>query len=329
MAELTQQAAQHWRLEEYVVDPTPLGSGSFSQVFPARDASGAAVALKLDTSKIISGRRRRAMVAFEAAVLRELAGVPGVPTVFWQGTAQPPGGEKPLPAIILPRLQCTLTEWLRGLRGRGAALSMRQSACMAVEILRVVAAVHGRRYLHRDIKPDNIMLGPGPARATYLVDFGLAKKYVDEKGAHIPFTDRKGNLVGTPRYCSTFTHEHIESSRRDDLQSVLFVFLSVYFDRLPWQKTRRCQITEADVVRYKRDFLLGGSRDERYDRWLRQFPQDFFHVSRYVYNLGFEEEPNYDFIRTGMLRAFAPGTAPAAAQKCDPPPEQTDTTPRE
>jgi serine/threonine protein kinase len=67
--------------------------------------------------------------------------------------------------------------------------------------------VHSRHFLHRDIKPDNFLMGINKkGNQVNIIDFGLCKKFIDPKyKSHIPYRDGK-NLTGTARYASINTH---------------------------------------------------------------------------------------------------------------------------
>ena len=99
-----------------------------------------------------------------------------------------------------------------------------------------IKVVHNNYHIHRDIKPDNFVMGINDyQKKVFLIDFGLSKKYKSQsKGTHIPFRTDK-NITGTARYCSINTHNGFEQSRRDDLESIGYVLIYFLKGILPWQ----------------------------------------------------------------------------------------------
>lgn len=110
---------------------------------------------------------------------------------------------------------------------------------IAVQISRI-EFIHSKNFVHRDIKPANFVMGTGKsAHLVNVIDFGLAKKFRDSRTSnHIPFKQDDVHGVGTSLFAAINTHLGIESSRRDDLESLAYMLIYFLRGTLPWRKLR-------------------------------------------------------------------------------------------
>jgi serine/threonine protein kinase len=124
----------------------------------------------------------------------------------------------------------------------------------------------------------------------YMIDYGLAKKYRDSKHVHIPYRDNK-HLTGTARYASINNHLGIEQSRRDDLESLGYVLM--YFNRgeLPWQGLK----ARTKMEKYNR--ICEKKTSTGIKSLCEGFPTEFATYLNYTRSLGFEDKPDYQYLR--------------------------------
>ena len=160
---------------------------------------------------------------------------------------------------------------------------------LAMQMLNRIEYMHKRHYLHRDIKPENFCIGNEENTNTlYLIDYGLAKRFKDNKtNQHIPYREKRF-FVGTPRYASINDHLGLELSRRDDLISIGYNLIYLLKGGLPWQGMKgkdKANKLAQKKIQIPNDVLCNG------------LPNEFLHYLNYCKNLKFEERPDYKYLK--------------------------------
>ena len=131
----------------------------------------------------------------------------------------------------------------------------------------------------------------------YIIDFGLAKRYIGRDGKHIKYRENK-SLTGTARYASINTHLGIEQSRRDDLECLGYVNLYFLRGSLPWQGLR------ANNKKDKYERIMEKKLSTSLETLCKGFAQEFITYMNYVRNLRFEDKADYSYLRSLFKELF-------------------------
>ena len=163
---------------------------------------------------------------YEAKLYKIYDGAVGIPNMYYYGTISDYN------VLVMDLLGPSLEDLYEYCRKK---FSHKTVLMLAIQMLQRIEFVHQNGFLHRDIKPDNFLIGLGKQQhIIYLIDFGLAKRYKDPRtGRHISYKDNK-QLTGTARYASLNTHLGIEQARRDDLEQIGMVLMYFIKGGLPW-----------------------------------------------------------------------------------------------
>ena len=256
-----------------------LGSGAFGEIYLGVNVKlNEEVAIKLETV-----RAEHPQLFYESKFYMALQGGIGIPKLHWLGC------QGNYNILIIELLGHSLEDYFNYCKRHFTLLT---TLMLVDQMLSRVEFIHSRDFIHRDIKPDNFLMGKGNNKhQVYIIDFGLAKRYRDSRtGYHIPYRDGK-SLTGTARYASIYTHLGIEQSRRDDIEALGYILVYFMKGNLPWQGLK------AKNTKEKYEKIKEKKINTSLDDLCQGFPDEFKTFIQYARNIKFEEMPDYSYLR--------------------------------
>ncbi|KAA8527778.1 hypothetical protein F0562_035353 [Nyssa sinensis] len=256
-----------------------IGSGSFGELYLGVNVqTGEEVACKMESVKT-----KHPQLHYESKLYMLLQGGTGIPHLKWFGV------EGEYNAMVIDLLGPSLEDLFNYCNRK---FTLKTVLMLADQLINRVEYMHSRGFLHRDIKPDNFLMGLGrKANQVYIIDYGLAKKYRDlQTHKHIPYRENK-NLTGTARYASVNTHLGVEQSRRDDLESLGYVLMYFLRGSLPWQGLK------AGTKKQKYDKISEKKMLTPIEVLCKSHPSEFISYFHYCRSLRFDDKPDYSYLK--------------------------------
>ena len=249
-----------------------IGAGSFGAIYKAQNyRTKETIAIKIES--IESGLN---LLKNESKIYQYLLGTSGIPHVKWYGK------DDLNYYMVIPLLGKSLEQLLIEKQTFSLSLVLQ----IGIQLLQLLKSIHEKGLVHRDIKPDNFLLGTKEKeKQLFLIDFGLCKVFLQDNN-HIELKQTKGIIVSLT-YESINAHQKLELSRRDDLESLCYMLIYFSLGNLPWRET----IDVCDIVKLKQDIIHNAN-----------IPVILCTFLTNVRKMEFKENPNYEMFITSFKR---------------------------
>jgi len=277
-----------YKLEEKI------GEGRFGVVFKGKNIkNGEYVAIKMEKKDVLYKS-----VKHETNIINYLfqKKCSYIPKIYWYGLYDK------YTCLVITYFSHSLQDYYEK---KGVIANTKMNILMS-QCVEILENIHNCFIVHLDIKPQNFMIKDGEV---YLIDFGLAKVYIDEKDNHINTGSQ--TFIGSPKYVSYFSHCGEPSSRRDDLISLGYMYLFLCYGELLWEDRNYIADGEHTISEYETNHIFHPNNKWRmeYKKWdsLKTNPQVLLNTKikdylEYCYSLSYSQMPNYNYLKSIFLK---------------------------
>jgi len=251
-----------------------ISEGSFGSVFKAeniRTKENVAIKFEIKMDNIKSLKN-------EAKIYQYLGKINGFPQLKMFGTTDK------VNYLVIDLLGNSLSNTILYFN----KLSLKTTLIIGTQMINRIKVLHENQLLHRDIKPSNFLFGlEKDINKLYLVDFGFSKRYI-YSGTHIQ-EKKLTKIVGSLNFVSLNIHNYVEPSRRDDLESCIYIMLTMLLGKLEWFDKSNLN----EIYKLKEQIIL-----------LEEVPNFIKFLLNYVRKMKFDETPDYNYIINIIIETF-------------------------
>ena len=196
---------------------------------------------------------------------------------------------------------------------------------IGIQLITRLEIIHSKNYVHRDIRPENMVMGTDNKSETiFLIDFQTMKLFKGSKtGLHIKFRKSCEQQVSSI-FSSVWTAQGFQYSRRDDLESLMLVLVYLVKGHLPWgpndqvpeaknPKDGYCNGIEMNKTMNKSEWRVKGHNENSsiagilntgIDKICIDLPSEFLDIFRYIRCLNFDTTPDYSYMRRLLQECY-------------------------
>jgi len=263
-----------------------IGGGSFGDIYKGENViTKEEVAIKLESLQTSPPQ-----LFTESKMYNMFSGATGFPTIKWFGQ------EGDYNVLVMDLLGKSLEDLFVLCQKR---FTLKTVLMIGDQMIERIEYLHSKGVMHRDIKPDNFVMGTGNQyNIVFIIDYGLTKRFLDSRThEHIQMKDGK-KLTGTARYASLNTHKGFEQSRRDDLECIAYSLIYFLKGSLPWQgivaENRRQKYAKIAEIKNSTPIPI----------LCEGIPEEFAIFLDSIRKLEFEEKPDYWYYRKLFRELF-------------------------
>lgn len=249
------------------------------RVYKARDKYGVNYAMKiveLETEKI----KKRKLFSFskgykEGRILSKIRKIQGIPKLYFNGKNPDLNSY----IIVMQLYDVDLNKYY----SKKKSFTFEYISMIGSRLAQILGTVHKKNVVHRDLKPDNILLNEDQPEEVFLADFGLSKILKKKKS-----TSSKC-FVGNMKFASLAAHMGENIQKKDDMESLGYLIVYFVYDGVPWEGVENDKILSKirEIGEVKKKFL---------EEELDYLPKSLKIYFEYLKNLKNNSPINYEFL---------------------------------